>query len=460
MFPVNILVLFLLYFLYCIYVYNYNMKNGVGGIDIWRWIKYAIVIKESKIIPKKIDGYLLDAPFNYPPIFLILLSLFPRNVIINFPHVLQLILFGIEISFVYLFLWHEELNTNLIFLFLILGIFRNSYFSSRSLPNLLLTLFFIVLSLNIVLYYKIVLIFLIFLSIFFSHRHSLQFILFYLIFHSLFFEDIFLIIFLVLFFILIVTSDLYRKIFINHISILNFYRIRLFKDKIDFKNLVFVFGKIFISKFYYFISFFYFFFYIESSEYEFVSYFLFFAFLISIVYSTNTFSFLGEPNRNFDYMNFVFILCLSFFSNWVIFFISLVFIIIEAAKHFYQRQNRLYDVNLKLDPAFLKILNESKDDFSFMSFPPIFDDFVSFYFPNSKVLFHDNGVTVNLYPWAYMSNFSKIVPDAQISEINDKLGKIDYIILFNSSDYDNYCSLSNYFIAFNNKEFRIYKSIN
>ena len=48
------------------------------------------------------------------------------------------------------------------------------------------------------------------------------------------------------------------------------------------------------------------------------------------------------------------------------------------------------NLNSELERIFLN----SNKKMKFMSFPPIYDDYISYYYPNVIVMFHDNGLAI------------------------------------------------------------------
>ena len=198
---------------------------GLNGIDIWRWIDYARFIKLNNYkLPFKIPGYLDPKPFNYPPLFLYILSLFPLKIIEKAPYLLSYIFFILEI-FVIIYFNHSY-NLLPVFIIFILAYDKMNYFSTRSLASLIMAL----------LYYSYItfsdqphilfpITFILFYILFFSHRHSLQYVFLFILVRQLFFHDFTLIFisFLGSFAFALLFSSAYRRVFLNHYSILSFY---------------------------------------------------------------------------------------------------------------------------------------------------------------------------------------------------------------------------------------------
>lgn len=430
---------------YLIFHRKYD-KFGVFGIDVFRWIYYALELKSNKYIwPTKIKGYLDDKPLNYPPLYIYLLSFFPKTLIFKKPHYLQQTLFFLEYISLFLFInlrFEMNLLQNLILglAFTSFSFKKYNYISSRPLGYLLTGLYII--SLNLITthnsYLTIPFTSLIYIFILFSHRFSIQFILITQIIlcliaiNPLFNYTTFAII--TTHFLLVLKSKVYRKILLNHYSILTYYfeGININVDweiKTPKLNLRSTFNTIlyslpFIMHFAYLIY--------SDIPLSINSYIIVIGFGSAILMNISTFRFWGEPNRILDYLLFPLIIDMMRGNMEYVYTLSVVIIIQFLASKFLRRKDNLYfhlntTVNNRLSER-LSIIFKNRS-FNFMSYPAIFDDYVKLNHQNSKVFFHDNGLALKYNPLKYKPEFVDLdIPTNYLTQIHDSLNVNCFLI--------------------------------
>ena len=425
------------------------LRNGLNGIDIWKWIHYSLQIKENNYkIPQFMKGYLDIKPFNYPPLFLLIMSLLPKTIIEKRPYILIFIFFIIE-SFVVL--WGLGFNGFQLFFggafILVISYDRLNYFSTRPLASLIVTLIFFILNLEIqnsLIHY--LLLFSAFALLFFSHRHSLQFLFFLLITRTILFtnDSIILLTFLSTFLILMLLSKVYRRVFLNHYSILTHYfeKINIVSNsqlrypfKFDWKRFL---HSIIFSKLTYLLVIIYTIYLSNASLFNIQIFALVFVIIYCFAKCFRLFSFLGEPERNFDYILFPVMLSYQFFTDKVKIIFLCLAILMLVARILYNSFNKknIYRKNFntsKLDSVVLENFQD-KDSFNFMSYPALFDDYVNYKYKNSKVFFHDNGLSAKFSKIRYVPEFLGIeLKDEYIEEIVKEYN-IDMLVIHDRFD--------------------------
>lgn len=435
----------ILIFSYLIFHRKYD-KFGVFGIDVFRWIYYAIQLKSKKYNwPIRIKGYLDDKPLNYPPLYIYLLSFFPKTLILKKPHYLQQALFLLEYLSIFLFI-NLKFEINLL-QNLILGIAFTSfsykkynYISSRPLGYLLTGLYII--SLNFITSYNSYLTIpsstIIYIIILFSHRFSIQFILVTQIILSLITNNSSLnyatTTIIISHFFVILISKVYRKILLNHYSILTYY-FEGINIKIDWEiknpklNLKSTFNTILYS-----LPFIMHFAYLIYSDIPLTinSYIIVIGFIYAIIMNISTFRFWGEPNRILDYLLFPLIIDMMRGTMEYIYALSALLIIQFVASKIFKRKDNLYfqlntAINDRLSEKLLKIFKNRP--FNFMSYPAIFDDYVKLNHQNSKVFFHDNGLALKYNPIKYIPEFVDLdIPTSYLTQIHDNLNVNCFLI--------------------------------
>lgn len=419
-------------------------------------MKYALEIKRIKGFPDEVNGYVIKAPFNYPPLFLYFLSLFPTSIIHNFPHLLQLIIWFFELIYVYLFLSFVHYDNAIwyIAIYFLITIPRNLYFSSRSLANFFITILISLLLLppSFVTYF---LFFVIVVFLLNSHRHGVQFISF-LTFFYIFENPIFFLILCFAYALMLLTSNFFRRVCKNHIGILAFHRARfLALPETSLKFLWINIRRVVISKFPYLVLFSYLHLFDLSVNWIVFNFFYFTIFL-TLIYSSKFLGFLGEPERNFDYMSFMVVISVSFLPLPLALVVGLIFGLWDVFKWVYKRGNSLYNVNSK-PPLFLDELIRRSVSVKgvFFSFPPIFDDYVLYKFEGIRVVFHDNGIALGRDPLAYGPNNSTLIAEEQLSYIVNRYN-VGIIVLFNRPEYQQYEILKKYRLEYVNGDYMFF----
>lgn len=168
--------------------------NRTFGVDIWTHLLYLKEYRKQKGIPKKIeDGFLIKGSYDYPPIFIFIMSKFPFKLIQKYEFVFSPFFDGLHILlifFISFFLTNSifiAVTAQIIYLLTPIIVLENSSATPRSLGYTLFSLVF----LSLFLFGQNSNIYLILLSvflgslIFLSHRFTTQGFLFFSLFFSL-----------------------------------------------------------------------------------------------------------------------------------------------------------------------------------------------------------------------------------------------------------------------------------
>lgn len=227
------LVIPFLAFLFEIYPRLLNKKFGV---DIWTHLLYLREYRKQKKLPKDIsDGFLVSGEYDYPPVFILILSKFPFKLVEKFEFIFSPFFDSILVFSIFFIAFYLTGNilisivTQLIYTLTPIIILENSSATPRSLGYSLFTILF--LSLSLFLFNdsgEIVFVLIAILSgslIFLSHRFTTQGFLFFSIFFSIIEKNyIYISIFLVSFLLAIIASKgFYLKVLRGHIGNLYFW---------------------------------------------------------------------------------------------------------------------------------------------------------------------------------------------------------------------------------------------
>lgn len=211
-----------------------RVLNRKFGVDIWTHLLYLKEYHKNKRIPGRIEnGFLVSGDYDYPPVFILILSKFPFNLVKRYEFVFSpffdslLILLIFYISFYLTGNIAFSLITQIIYVLTPIIVLENSSATPRSLGYSLFTILFLSLffyTLNL----EIVFLLLAITSgtlIFLSHRFTTQGFLFFSIFFTVFERNpIYLGTFTVSFFLAIVLSKgFYLKVLRGHIGNLKFW---------------------------------------------------------------------------------------------------------------------------------------------------------------------------------------------------------------------------------------------
>lgn len=215
-----------------------RLINRYFGIDTWRHLMFADYVRKNGKLPLKITTrYLVEAPFGYPPVIILFLSLFPKKFADKYQF-----LFSPFFDFLsnYLFFIAGYLLTKNITIAIVAQIIASltpilvleaSNLSTRTISSLVFNLSFFPLILytsthNI--YWLIISIILLFI-LFFTHKLAIQAYLFNAIGFSIIEKNpLYVLMFIVVFLLVwILGGDLYKRMFTDHMTILNYWRKRI-----------------------------------------------------------------------------------------------------------------------------------------------------------------------------------------------------------------------------------------
>lgn len=418
---INLPILIFSYFLF----HSKYDKFGVYGIDVFRWMYYALELKSNHYKwPSKMAGYLDDKPLNYPPLYIYTLSILPKNLILKKPHYIQQLLFVLEYVALFWFL-NSYYDLTLIYNFIVGIAFtmysykKYSYISSRPLGYFLVSLYIISLSYIDLVSPILILIIcaFIYIILLFSHRFSIQFILVIQILISLSINNHLLnsitIALIVCHLIVFITSKQYRKIFLNHYSILTYYfeGINIGSDW-EFKTPKLYYKAIFINILYslpFIVHIFYL--YLFDITFSINTYIIIIGLIYSTIMNISIFRFWGEPNRILDYL--IIPLMIDIFqgdSNYIFFSSSLLIIQFMVGFIYRKKNNTYYHLNAAKNNLLSDKLSRiyKTKQFNFMSYPAIFDDYVKLFHHNSNIFFHDNGLALKYNVVKYTPEFVDI----------------------------------------------------
>jgi hypothetical protein len=428
-----------------------------SGIDVWRWLLYAEITKKNNHLPPKyINSYIINARYSYPPLFHIILSFIPSQLINKYSHFIAPLISAFENLLITYFIYFLSgdlflsLISTILYVSTSSNIIENTSLNTRNFGQFLFCLFYICLyyySLNFIISYFLIVLTIVIILL--SHRFTTQVITFIIIAFSIYHKDLFILFLLILSIILTIflTKGFYLIILKAHINQVSTYVILYFKNKnsvtINYKSLLSIFSRnLFIFLF----------FYLNFSKNEnltfvfenndFLVFTIYFIIIISIITTyVKPLRSIGEGYRYIGYLN----LPLSVFicSNIINFQLLYSFCILSLIPALYKNYlliNKKNDINKNggvsenVNHFFEKYLN-SNVSINFLSFPPIFDDYVSFKYRNVKVAFHDNGLIshklIDFTPY-YFVNFN---PKITLLKYNLDILVTNYKIKFNISNY-------------------------
>ena len=211
-----------------------RLLNRKFGVDIWTHLLYLKEFNKQKGIPKNIEnGFLVTGEYDYPPIFILILSKFPLKLVEKYEFIFSPFfdsLLVLLIFFISFYLTHNillSLLTQIIYILTPIIILENSSATPRSLGYSLFTILF--LSIFLFVQNSQILFFLLAIAcgtlIFLSHRFTAQGFLFFSVFFSVIEKNyIYISIFLISFMLaIIVSKGFYLKVLKGHIGNLVFW---------------------------------------------------------------------------------------------------------------------------------------------------------------------------------------------------------------------------------------------
>lgn len=208
--------------------------NRKVGVDIWTHLLYLKEYHKQKGIPKKIEnGFLVSGRYDYPPVFIFILSKFPFHLVENYEFLFSPFFDAIHLIIIYFFVFmitgniFIALTTQILYILTPIIVIENSSATPRSLGYTLLTIVLLLLFAYIQFSIIWCLIFACILGsfIFLSHRFTTQGFLFFAIFFTLYDNNItYLVAFLISGIIAIIISrGFYLTVLQGHMGNLKFW---------------------------------------------------------------------------------------------------------------------------------------------------------------------------------------------------------------------------------------------
>lgn len=211
-----------------------RILNRKFGVDIWTHLLYLKEYHKQKKIPGRIEnGFLVPGDYDYPPIFILILSKFPFNLVKKYEFIFSPFFDSLLITLIFFISFYLtgniifSLTTQIIYILIPIIILENSSATPRSLGYGLFTVLF----LSLFLYIQngqLIFIFAAIVSgtlIFLSHRFTAQGFLFFSLFFSILernpiYVEIFILSFLLA---IIFSKGFYLKVLKGHIGNLLFW---------------------------------------------------------------------------------------------------------------------------------------------------------------------------------------------------------------------------------------------
>lgn len=211
------------------------------GVDTWRWLFFADYLRTHKALPKKSPKqYIVSSIFGYPPVTIILLSLFPKKLLEKYQFIFSPFfdLLNNYLIFVAAFIFSSSVITAIVAqavaALIPIIVIEASNLNSRILSYFIFTASFFPLmlySLNGEIIYLVVAASSLFV-LFFTHRFAIQAYIVCIIGFTLAEKNPFYILFFSTIFVLVnlIGGKVYRAILREHISALKYWA-----DKIDYR---------------------------------------------------------------------------------------------------------------------------------------------------------------------------------------------------------------------------------
>lgn len=208
--------------------------NRKFGVDIWTHLLYLKEYHRQGGVPKTLDkGFLVGGEYDYPPVFITILSKFPEKMVEKFEFLFSPFFDSLHLILIFFISYYLSGNlflallTQILYCLTPIIVLENSSATPRSLGYMLFTIFMF----SLFLFVQTNIIYLFILSlvagcfIFLSHRFTAQGALFFVIFFSLFEKNgVYLISYALSFLLaIIVSKGLYLRVLRGHIGNLKFW---------------------------------------------------------------------------------------------------------------------------------------------------------------------------------------------------------------------------------------------
>lgn len=390
-----------------------RINNSEIGIDLYRWLLYSDEIKKNgHKLPSYIDRYIIKERFSYPFLLLFILSFFPKLFLYKFNYIIAPIFSVIENIFLYLFIYFCSNDQNIALLGSLIyattasNTIENTFLSTRSIGQLVVSLSYFGLYLYVFEAHSLLFFILACSLLMITHRMSVQIILFLSVFYSVYFYDFYIFTaFLVAFLLaVILTRGHYLLILKSHVMQIIAYIKHITANK-EFIKVPYIelFTSILSRNIYIPIVAYLYLFYPPNDLSNFLFWSIFFIFLVSVITTyILVLRSIGEGYRYIGYTNVLSAIYIATNHNQE-FMLIFSFTVISLLITFYKQYHDTIDkknksgismfsknINSELESIFLN----SNKKIKFMSFPPVYDDYVAYHFPNSLVMFHDNGLAI------------------------------------------------------------------
>ena len=415
------------------------------GIDRWRWLLFSKAIRDNSLrTPTYIDRYIFKHRFSYPPLFLKILALIPNKKRENYSYLISPIVSLFEGFLIFFFVLKISNSIAAASISLALysttpaNIIENFYLNTRCFGQFIFTLSIFSIYFYVTegrLFFAALLATCILLN---SHRMTLQLYFFSIIAISFYFETLrpLLLLLLSVLICIVITKSQCLVNFKAHYTQLNYYRI-LFqknKEKISIKVkplLLAIFGRnlyLGLAYYIYFTN--------NVGFSQLANYCIIISAIILFAAISSTFIkdllFIGEGYRYIGFATPFVAIFLGINYNYINNNVLILFFIISILAVLYKHYIFLFGIsspfnNTKINEELEKILDSiflnKNINYRFMSYPPVYDDYVAYHYENTVVAFHDNGLACE-----DMKEFTPhFLVNPNLSNLIDKF-KIDVLV--------------------------------
>ena len=208
--------------------------NRYFGVDTWRWLYFADYLRTHHKLPKtSTDRYMIQSPFGYPPVFIYLLSLFPKHFLEKYQFLFSPFFDSLQNYLIFLasYLFSGSILVAIVAQVVasltLISVVESSNLNTRSLSYLLVSISLFTLILFVISHQFVYLIIaaIVLFILFFTHRLSLQAYLICVLALSLFTGNPIYILFFLSIFILvyILGGKRYKLILAEHLGSLSFW---------------------------------------------------------------------------------------------------------------------------------------------------------------------------------------------------------------------------------------------
>lgn len=211
-----------------------RLLNKYFGVDVWRNLSIIDYIRQYKQLPDYLPQYMLKGPFDYPPLFLIMLSFLPKPFLERYQGFFAPILDFVHSVFLFVFIDLITQNVfiaataQIVYILTPIMIMENAQLSSRGFGSLLFTLSFLIIFYFSSSHEMIYLIFALFIvtSLLLSSKMAAQtFFLFSIIFLFIKWDATYLLIFFGgIILAIVMTKGFYLRVLKGHLYVLNYFR--------------------------------------------------------------------------------------------------------------------------------------------------------------------------------------------------------------------------------------------